>query len=62
MGTFAETAIAKYCLSFADKGKQTSVFCFHLQQTDGSLQFSICSKQTHVAVFRLVPFVEFRKH
>jgi hypothetical protein len=36
MGTFAETAIANYCL-FANQGKQTSIF--------------ICSKQAEVAVF-----------
>jgi hypothetical protein len=28
MGTFAETAIVDYCLSFADQGKQTSDFRF----------------------------------
>jgi hypothetical protein len=39
MGMFAETAIVDYHLSFADQGKQTSVFCFLLQQTDGSLHF-----------------------
>jgi hypothetical protein len=59
MGTFAETAIVDYCLSFANRGKQTSVFRFRLQQTNGSLPFlfSVC-KQTEVAflhssVFRL---------
>jgi hypothetical protein len=46
MGTFAETAIVDYRLSFADQRKQTSVFFFRLQQTNGSLQFplSVCSK------------------
>jgi hypothetical protein len=39
MGTFAETAIVDYRLSFADQGKQTSVFSFLLQQTNGSLPF-----------------------
>jgi hypothetical protein len=50
---FAETAIADYRLSSADQGEQTSVFHFRLQQTNGSLpfQFSICRKQTEVAVF-----------
>jgi hypothetical protein len=43
MGTFAETAIVDYRLSFADQGKQTSV--------------SVCSKQTEVCRFRF-PFVE----
>jgi hypothetical protein len=33
MGTFAETAIVDYRLSFADLGKQTFVFRFCLQQT-----------------------------
>jgi hypothetical protein len=32
MGTFAETAIVDYRLSFANEGKQTSVFYFRLQQ------------------------------
>jgi hypothetical protein len=54
MGMFAETAIVDYSLSFAEKGKQTSVFCFRLQQTNGSLSFPfpVCSKQTEVAVLR----------
>jgi hypothetical protein len=33
MSTFSETAIVDYRLSFADQGKQTSVFRFNLQQT-----------------------------
>jgi hypothetical protein len=37
--TFAETAIFDYCLPFTDQGKQTSVFRFRLQQTNGSLPF-----------------------
>jgi hypothetical protein len=47
MGTFAETAIVDYRLSFSDHGKQTSVFRFRLQQTNASLPFpfSVCSKQ-----------------
>jgi hypothetical protein len=51
---FAETAIIDNQLSFADQGKQTSLFLFYLQQTNGSLPvlFSICSKQSEVAVFR----------
>ncbi len=36
---FAETATVNYRLSFADKGQQTSVFLFHLQQSIGSLPF-----------------------
>ncbi len=39
MGTFAETAIIVYRLSFVDQGKQTSVFRFNLQQTNGSFNF-----------------------
>jgi hypothetical protein len=52
MVTFAKTAIVDYRLSFANQGKQTSIFHFHLQQTNGSLPFpfSICSKQTEVAL------------
>jgi hypothetical protein len=54
MGTFAETTNIDYCLSFADQGKQTSIFhfpfaenkrvCrfrFRLQQTNGSCHFYI---------------------
>jgi hypothetical protein len=37
MDTFAETAIVSYRSSFADQGKQTSVYRFRLQQTNGSL-------------------------
>jgi hypothetical protein len=54
MGTFAETAIIDYRLSFADLGNQTSVFRFHLEKANESLQllpFSIFSKQTEAAVF-----------
>jgi hypothetical protein len=36
----AETAIVDYRSLFADQGKQTFVFCFRLQQTNGSLPFS----------------------
>jgi hypothetical protein len=41
MGIFAETANVDYCLSFADQGKQTSIFL--LLKTKGSLPFSISS-------------------
>jgi hypothetical protein len=55
MGTLDETAIIDYRLFFANQGKQTSDFCFRLQQTEGSLplQFFIFSKQTEVAIFLL---------
>jgi hypothetical protein len=39
MGTFAETAIVYYRLSFANQEKQTSVFRFRLQQTNVRLPF-----------------------
>jgi hypothetical protein len=39
MGTFAETVIVDYHLSCADQGKQTTIYRFHLQQTNGSLPF-----------------------
>jgi hypothetical protein len=39
MDTFAETAIVDFRLSFAYQRKQTFVFHFHLQHTNGSLQF-----------------------
>jgi hypothetical protein len=53
MGTFAETAIVNYRLSFAYQGKQTPVLLFRLQQTNKRflVPFSICRKQTEVAVF-----------
>jgi hypothetical protein len=57
MGTFAETANYHYRLSFADQGKQTSVF--HLQKTNRSvpLLFSVCSKQIGVAVFGIYIYI-----
>jgi hypothetical protein len=39
VGTFAETAIVDYRLSFAVPGKQTCVFRFRLKRTNGSLPF-----------------------
>jgi hypothetical protein len=39
MGTFAEPAIIDYRLTFADQGKQTSIFRFRLQQINESLPF-----------------------
>jgi hypothetical protein len=42
MGMFAEPAIIDYCLSFADQEKQTSVFCFRFQKTNGSSLFLFC--------------------
>jgi hypothetical protein len=54
MGMFAETAIIDYHLSFAYQGKQTSVYHFRLQKTNGAFPFmsSVCSKQTEVVVLR----------
>jgi hypothetical protein len=58
MGRFAETAIVGYRLSFADQGKQTSVFHFLLQQTNRSLPFplSVYIKQIEIAIFHLFHF------
>jgi hypothetical protein len=55
MGTFAEPAIIDYYLSFADQEKQTSVFCFRFQQTNGSLPFlfSVYIKKRKLPFFRL---------
>jgi hypothetical protein len=39
VGTSAGTAIVDYRLSFAGQEKQTSVFCFGLQQKNGSVPF-----------------------
>jgi hypothetical protein len=44
MGTFAEKAIVDYCVSFANRLKQTSVLRFHFP-----FPFSFCSKQMEVA-------------
>jgi hypothetical protein len=54
MGTFAETTIVHYCLSFADQEKEKSFFRFCSEQTKGSLPFpfSVCRKEKEVAVFR----------
>jgi hypothetical protein len=54
MGTLVAIAIADYLLTFADQGKPASAFRFRLHQLNGSLPFpfSVCSKQTEVAVFR----------
>jgi hypothetical protein len=58
MGTFAKTAILNYLVLFANQGKQTSVFRFRLQQTNGSFpfMFSVCSRQMEIAVFSLDVF------
>jgi hypothetical protein len=37
MGMFAETAIIDYHLSFAEEGKQISIFHLCLQQTNSTL-------------------------
>jgi hypothetical protein len=39
-GTFTQTAVIDYRLSFPKQGKQTSVLRFCLQQTNGSFLFS----------------------
>jgi hypothetical protein len=54
MGTFAETAIVDYRLSFADIGKQTTVFRFRLLETNTRLPFplSVFSIETGVTIFR----------
>jgi hypothetical protein len=39
MGTFATVIVTSRSL-LADKGKQTSVLCFRLQQTNGNCRFS----------------------
>jgi hypothetical protein len=67
MGSFAETSIIDYHLSFGDQGKQTFVFPFPFTaRQNGSLPFlfSVCRKQMGVAVFRkfCIPFVKFQKN
>jgi hypothetical protein len=52
----AETAIVDYRLSFADQGKQTFVFCFRLQQTNGSFPFSFPFEQANGSLSFSFPF------
>jgi hypothetical protein len=54
MGTSAETAIVDYHLLIANQGKQTSVFRFHLQQTNGSLPFPFSVCHFHLVSFLCV--------
>jgi hypothetical protein len=62
MGTFAETGNVDYRLLFADQGEQISIFS--LQKTNGSLPFpfSVCNKQTEVAVFHIYIFILKQQH
>ncbi len=63
MGTFDETAIVGYHLSFADKGKQTPVFCFCLKQTNGSLPFPFpFAENKRKLPFSISPVFRLRKH
>jgi hypothetical protein len=59
MGTFAETAIIDYRLSFADQGKQTSAF--HLQQTSGILPFPFSEnkKKLPLSISSIFPLQNF---
>jgi hypothetical protein len=69
MGTFAKTANIVFRLSFADQGKQTSIFrffrlqqtkrkfaffVFHLQQTNGRCRFSVSSVFGNLSLARCV--------
>jgi hypothetical protein len=66
MGTFAETATAACSLSFADQGKQTSVFRFYLQQTTEiyhfRLPFAENKRKLPFSVISVFSFAKFRKH
>jgi hypothetical protein len=63
MGTFDETAIVGYHLSFADKGKQTPVFCFCLKQTNGSSPFPFpFAENKQKLPFSISPVFRLRKH
>jgi hypothetical protein len=53
MGTFADTANVDYLLSFADEGKQTSLFRFGVQQTIKSLPFPFSASSKQAKVYRL---------
>ncbi len=56
LGTFAETAIVDYCLSFANQEKNISAFHFPLQQTNENLPllFSSCSEQKEIDVSQYI--------
>jgi hypothetical protein len=56
MGTFSETAIVDYCLSFADHQKQTYVCHFRLQQTKEVCRFRFPFAENK----RKLPFSIFR--
>jgi hypothetical protein len=58
MGTFAETAIINYCLSFADQGKQTYGFCFRSQQSEVCCFCFLFAENNGSCHF---PFAKFRK-
>ncbi len=65
MGTFAKTSIVDYHLSFADQGKQTSVFYFHSQKTNGVCRFWFSfSENKQKLPFSLIcfPLAEVPKH
>jgi predicted acetyltransferase len=51
MGTFAETAIIDYHLSFADQGKQTSVLNFSFQQLYRRLSFPFAANKWKLPFF-----------
>jgi hypothetical protein len=54
MGTFAETAIVDYRLSFADQGKKTSIYRFRLQQ-----QTEVCRNRFPFASYKQkLPFLD----
>jgi hypothetical protein len=57
MGTFAETANVDYRSTFADQGKQTSIFLFHKNKGSLPFLFSVCSEQTKVSVLRQFQFL-----
>jgi hypothetical protein len=58
MGTFAETVNVVYRLSFADQGRQISVFHFQFAENNWKFPiFAFCLQQTNGSCrFLLVPF------
>jgi hypothetical protein len=60
VGKFAEQEIVEYCLSFSDQGKKASVFCFHLQQTNGRFHFRFAFGGNKRKL--PYPFAELRTH
>ncbi len=56
MGTFAESPIVDYHVSFADRGKQNFHFLVPLKQTNGSLLFSLVPFSVYIYITVMLQF------